>query len=476
MGRTLEAMASEVVRAVLSAADPSRAVERAWPGEEIAGKAVRLLVVGKAAVPMARRGLELLGVGAEAWPLRAAASAPETGMAHGSSLAAALVATTPHEGAGALGVETLVADHPLATERNVRAAVRVEAFVGATRADEVLLVLLSGGGSALLTSPVEGLGLEDLRAVTDALLRAGTPIGELNSVRKHCERLKGGRMARLVGSGSDRPRVIVLVVSDVLGDRLDVISSGPLAADPTTYAEALRVIEDRGVAAAVPRVVEHLRRGVRGEIEETPKAGDAALAGVVTRVIAGNQSAVLAARDAVIGMGFGRVKVVLRVEGEASVVGAELVREAMAHHVEDGIGGERDSCVIYGGETTVTVGRAAGLGGRNQELALAAALEMGRSGLIAPVEPHSGRTGGTHGVEMRVLTLATDGVDGPTDAAGAMVSADTVGVAREHGVDLEGALVRHDSHAALGKLGCLVRTGATGTNVNDVAVAMVRAR
>lgn len=475
-----EQRAAEVVRGVLAAADPSGAVERAWPGEELAGRRVRLLAVGKAAVPMARRGLELIG-GGGAWRLGAVGTAQAGATACATPLAAALVVTTPYREAHTLGIETIVADHPLATARNVAASARVEAFVRATAADETLLVLLSGGGSALLTAPAEGLELEDLRAVTGGLLKAGATIGELNAVRKHCERLKGGRLARLVGAdrggegraSNDGPRVMVLVVSDVLGDRLDVISSGPLSADPTTYADAVRVVESRGVGAAVPRVVEHLRRGVRGEVEETPKAGDAALAGVVSRVIAGNQGAALAARDAVMGMGFGRVKVVLRVEGEASVVGAELVRDALAHHAE----GELDSCVIYGGETTVTVGEAKGLGGRNQEMGLAAAVEMGRMDGVpafAPVAPQGGRTGGT--LEVCVVALATDGVDGPTDAAGAVVTSETARVARERGVDLAGALARHDSHGALGALGCLIRTGATGTNVNDVAVAMVSGR
>lgn len=466
-----EEIRAEVVRAVLMAADAAGAVERAWPGEELRGRRVRLLALGKAAVPMTRRGLELLRTEAGAWPLRPAATAPVARGVRDSALAAALVVTTPHADAGSLGVETIVADHPLATSRNVEAAARVEEFVRATIQDEVLLVLLSGGGSALLTAPAEGLGLEDLRAVTGGLLRAGATIGELNAVRKHCERLKGGRLAKLVRAGEGL-RVMVLVVSDVLGDRLDVISSGPFAADPTTFADALRVVETRRVGTMAPRVVEHLRRGVRGEYEETPKAGDAAFAGVVTRVIAGNQSCALAARDAVARMGFARVKVVLRVEGEAGVVGAELVRDALAHHVE----AEGDSCVIYAGETTVSVGEARGVGGRNQEMGLAAAVEMGRSGWLAPVAPHGGRTAGTPGVELCVVTLATDGVDGPTDAAGVAVTSETAALARERAVDLQDALGRHDSHTALGALGCLIRTGATGANVNDVAVAMVRAR
>ncbi|MCA9288530.1 MAG: DUF4147 domain-containing protein, partial [Phycisphaerales bacterium] len=295
----------------------------------------------------------------------------------------------------------------------------------------------------------------------------------LNCVRKHCERLKGGRLARLVGAGDEgraaarirsvgaprsdahaRSRVLALVVSDVLGDPLDVISSGPLAPDPTTYADAIGVLERRATAGHVPSVVAHLRAGVRGEHDETPKPGDAAFDGVVSTIISSNQTAAIAARDTLLDLGF-RVKVVCRVEGEAGAIGRGLVGDAIA----ESAAADASFAVVYAGETTVDVGDATGLGGRNQELALAAGIEL---------------EGLAHlGARVCVATLATDGIDGPTDTAGAVVDSHTGALARERGVDLGGALARHDSHAALGALGLLVRTGPSGTNVNDAAIAMV---
>lgn len=426
-----------IMRAVLDAADPARALARAWPTDLLGDAPVRLLVVGKAAIPMAREALARLD-----------ASGPHPRLTEG------LVITTPHPDAGSLPVETLVADHPLATESNLVAASRVEAFVSRTGAGERLLVLLSGGGSALLTSPAGALTLGDIRAATGSLLRAGSPIRELNAVRKHCERLKGGRLARLVGGAAP---IVVMVVSDVLGDPLDVISSGPFAPDPSTYADALRVLEQRSPGfvgddrAVMERLREHLIQGIRGGLDETPKPGDPALERVTTRIIASNQAAAVAARDAALAAGFTRVLVLCRVEGESALVGRDLVRRARAYRSE----GPTPCCVVLAGETTVTVGRAVGVGGRNQELALAAAVEM--------AVPKA------DGMSMCVLALATDGIDGPTDAAGAIVTQRAARSVPQ--ADLGDALARHDSHTLLGRLGWLVRTGPTGTNINDVAIA-----
>lgn len=426
-----------IMRAVLDAADPGRALARAWPTDLLGDAPVRLLVVGKAAIPMAREALARLD---------ALGTHPR--------LTEGLVITTPHPDAGSLPVETLVADHPLATERNLVAASRVEAFVSRTGVGERLLVLLSGGGSALLTSPAGALTLSDMRAATGSLLRAGSPIRELNAVRKHCERLKGGRLARLVGGAAP---IVVMVVSDVLGDPLDVISSGPFAPDPSTYADALRVVEQRSPGfvgddrVVMQRLREHLTQGIRGRLDETPKPGDPALERVTTRIIASNQAAAVAARDAALAAGFTRVLVLCRVEGESALVGRDLVRRARAYRSE----GPGPCCVVLAGETTVTVGPSVGVGGRNQELALAAAVEM--------AVPKAG------GTPMCVLALATDGIDGPTDAAGAIVTQRAARSVPQS--DLGDALARHDSHTILDRLGWLVRTGPTGTNINDVAIA-----
>jgi hydroxypyruvate reductase len=443
--RRASSLANTVRRAVLEAWDPADAVERAWPAD-LRGS-VRVLAVGKAAVPMARRAATLLRRGA----------VPDGGVGLGPGL----IVTTSGPHAPVPGFEVLVADHPLPTARNLGAATGVAAFVRAVEPEQTLLVLLSGGGSALLTAPAGGLTLDDVREATGSLLRCGATIRELNAVRKHCERLKGGKLARMVGaqgrSGQGpAPRVVVLVVSDVLGDALDVISSGPLAPDPTTYADALHVLHRCEVASApsLARVVEHLGRGAAGEWPETPKDGDPVFRGIEHRVIASNQHAAVAARRAVLASGIGRVKVVCGVDGEAARVGEALVRDAWAFGRE----ATGPSAVIYAGETTVTVRDAQGKGGRNQELALAAALETQRPNNPAPIA---------------IFTLATDGVDGPTDAAGALVTSDTPAAARRARIDLADALHRHDSYRALAALGCLVKIGPTGTNVNDLAVAVV---
>jgi len=348
----------------------------------------------------------------------------------------------------------MVGDHPLPTQRSVAAGEAVRSFVERCAAAErgrddagegVLTVLLSGGASALVCSPEDGVSLDDLRAVTSALLRAGATIAELNAVRKHVERLKGGRLAALAAPC----RVDALILSDVIGDDLDVIGSGPVTPDPTTFADALAVLERRGVLDAGPTVTARLRAGAAGEIPETPKPGDAVFDRVRTWVVASNVAAVEAAREAAEGLGFRIASVQHGVTGDAASAGRAVATEALRRGAS-----ERPLAVIAGGETTVDVGGGAGKGGRNQEAALAAALTMD----------------GAEGVA--VMALATDGVDGPTDAAGAVVNAQTCKRARAMGPDPVDALRRHDSHTILDRLGCLIRTGPTGTNVNDVVVAL----
>ena len=349
--------------------------------------------------------------------------------------------------------EWLVADHPVPSERNVAAATRVLEFVRRVPSEETLLVLLSGGASAMLCLPREPLTLGDVAAVTEALLRAGAPIEELNAVRKHCEVLKGGGMAAARG-GCGAGRIVTLVLSDVLGDRLDVIGSGPTAPDPTTFAGALAVLERRGVLEASPAMTALLRRGAAGGEPETVKPGDLLWARVENRVIGNNRLAIDAAAAACRAAGYAVVACREGVEGEAAAVGRALAAEARRLATETGEGGARGA-IVWGGETTVTVGDATGLGGRNQELALAAAMEL-------------------DGVEgITVLSLATDGRDGPTDAAGGVVDGSTAGAMRAAGFGPAEALTRHDSYRALAAAGALVTTGPTGTNVNDVMVALV---
>jgi len=435
----LRTVVERVGRAVFDAADPAWSLDRAWDEGLIPDGPLTLLAVGKASVSMARVGLERLGD-------RVAGGCVVCPGEH-ESRARSMV------GGGSLEVHG--ADHPLPTARNARAGRRVAEL--ASEAPGPVVVLLSGGGSAYLTSPGEGIGLDGLSSLTGALLRSGAAITELNAVRKHLETLKGGGLAALVAGGQTPRPLVCFVLSDVLGDPLDAIASGPTAPDPTTFAEALEVVRSRGVAGVCPAATERLRRGARGEIEETPKPGDARFERVTNRVIANNASAAEAAAGALLGLGCEVRGPELMKQGEAAAVGRELAR-AVARSVA-GAAGDGSSAVVLGGETTVSVGNADGTGGRNQELALAAAVEFER-------------LGGADGCA--VVSIATDGIDGPTDAAGAACDGGLVGRARDAGLDLEDALARHDSHTALDRLGVLLRTGPSGTNVNDVMVGVGR--
>jgi len=348
----------------------------------------------------------------------------------------------------AANVELFPADHPLATQRNVVAATRVGAFVQSLAPSDYLLVLISGGGSAHLTLPAPGLSLENLRGVTQLLNRAGCDIHELNAVRKHCEQLKGGRLAALCNAQDVR----VLILSDVLGDRLDVISSGPFAPDPTTYSDALAVLEDVDGWNRAPEIVQHLHRGERGEFPETPKPGDASMLYVMNTLIGGNRQLVDALGEHAASVGI-----------QVAAKWYDVAGDALA--VSDRIGGFVRSqpaaasprALIVGGEWTVNVGSTTGTGGPSQELALALAIEFAGSSASA-------------------LVYSTDGIDGPTDAAGAIVDGRTFEAAKAAGVDPRAALENHGSHgffaAVPATAGTHLRPGPTGTNVNQVAVVL----
>jgi glycerate 2-kinase len=411
--------AARLIDAALAAADPARALARHWDPALDARPTV-LLAVGKGSIPMARVALGRLG-----------------------KCRTALVTAPPDQTQDAnLRARVLPCDHPFPTARNVAAARDVVELASSTRPVETLVVLISGGGSAHLTLPADGLSVEDLASVTRSLQRAGATISDLNCVRKHCEGLKGGRLAAMSGAGS----LAAYILSDVLGDKLDVISSGPTAPDPTTYSGALDVVARFGLMNSVPAVTSHLRRGAAGELDETPKAGHPAFGRVVNTIIASNRIVVEGVEQAARSLGFNVAGVQHAVEGEAAEVGRALAGRASALPPL--------SCWIIGGETTVTVGDGVGIGGPSQELALAAAVELDGSAGLA------------------LLTFSTDGRDGPTDAAGAVVTGETCGLARASGLDPMRPLGEHDSYTLLDRVGALVRVPPTGTNLNHVAVLM----
>ena len=427
----MRTMIDQLVSAALAAAEPRGAVLRCWP-EDLSGP-VHVLATGKASLEMAAAACERLG---------------------GAGPAAGLVTAVPERiGLAPLpaAVKVLEADHPLPTERNVAAARAVLDFVAAVPPDGTLLVLVSGGGSAHLTLPAGDVTLDDLREITRGLQRAGAGIDDLNAVRKHCERLKGGRLA----AACPAARLVSLVMSDVEGDRLDVISSGPTAGDPTTYGEALQVLDQFGLTGLRPRVTQHLREGAAGKHRETIKPGDKALAKVTHRVIASNQTVKDAVAEEARKAGFFVSRDHRFISGGAAAEGRRIGGTLRRH-----IAGGQRVCFIAGGEPVVNVGEAPGHGGPSQELALAAAVELD----------------GAEGVAL--AALSTDGVDGPpgptpqTTHAGAVVTGETALRGRQAGLDPVAVLGRHDSAPFFSKLGDALRTGPTGTNLNHIAVLL----
>lgn len=339
-------------------------------------------------------------------------------------------------------VEVFEGDHPVPSERNVAGTRRVVELVERAEEGTLLVAAITGGGSALLAAPVEGVSLTDLQSVTDALLRSGADIHEINAVRKHLSAVKGGQLARAAAPAA----VVGLVFSDVVGNDLDVVASGPTAPDGSTFADALDVL-DRYDVDAPESVRTHLERGTWDEVPETPRAGHPAFDHVTNFVLADGFTALDAARDRAREADVDALVLSSRVRGEA--------REAAKTHVaiaEECLatGNPADPPVVLlsGGETTVTV-RGDGTGGPNQEFAVSAALELGAGAVLACAD--------------------TDGIDGATDAAGALVDGTTVeSVGAAHR-----ALAENDVYPYLDERGALLRTGATGTNVNDLRVLVV---
>ena len=391
-----------------------------------------LVAAGKAAAAMARAAEEALG------------DRLEGGLAVTTSVPPALSR-----------VQVRVAGHPLPDARGLAAAAEVEALARGLDAHDLLLVLLSGGASALLPAPVAGLSLEDKAATTRLLLRSGATIHELNTVRKHLSQLKGGGLARAAAPA----RLACLVLSDVVGDDLSTIASGPTVPDASTFQDALAVLRRRGLLEQVPQAARRrLEAGERGEAAETPKPADAAFRGATTEIVGSNRLSVDAAAREARRQGLRPLVLTTRLEGEAREAARALVA-VLRECVETGRPAPPPVCLLAGGETTVTV-RGDGRGGRNQEIALAA------------VEPLS-----DFGCAAVVASLATDGIDGASTAAGGI--ADETSAARARALGLPppaDALERNDSNSFLATLGDLILTGPTGTNVVDITLLMAGKR
>ena len=390
---------------------------------------VHVVAVGKAAAAMARAACEILG----------------------PRIAGGVVIAPTDTEVGTLGnLHTFYGGHPVPTDGSERGARAVAQLANELGATDLLLCLISGGGSALMTLPPSGVSLRDVRETTDLLLRAGATIDELNCVRKHLDGLKGGRLAQMAAP----TRVLVLILSDVLGDRPDVIASGPLSPDLTTFSDALAILHRHPIRDRIPTpVLEYLESGARGTVPESPGPDAPYFANVHIHIVGNNRVAAEAALQEAEHRGYRTRLLTMTLGGEASEVGHMLADRGL--EIKHGRGPiAPPACLIASGETTVTV-RGTGRGGRNQELVLGAALAL-------------------HGrKQMLVASMGTDGIDGASHAAGAFADQTTIARAEALGLDATAALAANDSTPFFEALDDLIVTGPTGTNVMDVQVVLI---
>ena len=343
------------------------------------------------------------------------------------------------------------ASHPVPDGRSVAATAELLQLVQSAGEGDLVICLISGGGSALLTQPAEGIALADVQAVTEALLKSGASINELNAVRKHLSAVSGGQLARIASPAG----VLSLILSDVVGSPLDVIASGPTVPDPTSFSYALSILERYNLLGAIsPMIVSRLRAGLSQLFAETPKPGDPIFRGVTNVLVAGNAQAVEAAAEAAHRFDLNTAIITTYLEGEAREVGRMLagIAREIAQYDRPML---RPACLLFGGETTVTV-RGTGVGGRNSELALSAAIHL--RGL---------------GPRALVAALATDGGDGPSPGAGGIVDGTTIDRGSKLGLDAQASLANNDSYTYLSRVHDALVTGPTGTNVNDVMAVFV---
>jgi hydroxypyruvate reductase len=443
MKDSVKSLLTNLFLAAVASVDPARlvhgALHRNPEGISLSGDGAR------STLPWTSVGRVLLvGGGKAGRPMAHAAISALEG-----KVAAGVIAVPKGEGGSLNAVRLIETGHPLPDEGSRKAAQGMLELVSRARENDLVIALISGGGSAMISAPPEGVSSSDKEAVFRLLLRSGADITEFNTVRKHLSRVKGGRMAQAAYPA----RVWALLLSDVPGDAPSVIASGPFSPDPATYGDARKVLVERKLYDAIPDAVKaHIEAGVSGTIPETPKPGDPALTRVTLAVIGSNRVALDAAAGAARNEGPGIVRVLPGfLRGEAS----ECARAFVAALREEEASASKGQSVVLiaGGETTVTV-RGKGKGGRNQEFVLSAAVEM------------DGMPG------MAVLSGGTDGIDGPTDAAGAYADGTTIARAAALGLSPDGHLDRNDSYPFFQALSDLVITGPTGTNVTDIAIGI----
>ncbi|MDZ7266286.1 MAG: glycerate kinase [candidate division KSB1 bacterium] len=434
--------AREIFLAGLSAVDPERAVLRALRRDgallHLAGETFDLNKFNRVLV---------LGAG-KASP--AMAAAVESRLA--DRIADGLIVTKDGHGRPLQKCQVVEAGHPVPDSRGEQAARKLLQLAETAQINDLVICLISGGGSALLPLPAGEITLADEQQVTALLLSHGVTIHETNTVRKHISRLKGGQLAAAVYPAT----LVTLVVSDVIGDPLDIIASGPTVPDPSKFSDAERVLVLYGVWPKLPaRVRDYITAGCRGHVPETPKPGDPIFTKNLAHIVACNADAISACERHARSLGYNTMVLSHRVQGEAREIGRFYA--ALLHHVVDaGQPIAAPACILAGGETTVTLRNPGGKGGRNQEMALSVALDI--DGLPNCV----------------FLSAGTDGTDGPTDAAGAFADGWTIAHARTRGMRFFSSYLRdNDSYNFFNQLGDLFITGPTGTNVMDVQIMLV---
>lgn len=432
-----------LVQAALDAVDPERLVREFLASFDFSPfEKIFVLGAGKAGGSMA------LGVEkAMRAAVKADASDPKRGSRgmgpDGLITEGVAVVKDGHMVEGLERVRQVEAAHPVPDGRGVDAARTLLDLAGRAGEDDLVLCLISGGASALTALPAPGLSLKDLQQTVAVLLRSGAEIADVNAIRKHLTMASAGRLAE----ASYPAKVIALIISDVIGDTLDVIASGPTVPDESSFIDALTVLQRYGLEEKVPPAVSaRLRAGAAGEVEETPKPGAEIFSRVENHILASNRTALKAAAVAAEGLAYSVLYLEEPVTGEARDEAKRLVAKALACESD---------CILAGGETTVSVA-GGGTGGRAQEFALAAALAI--EGLD----------------DMLVFAFGTDGTDGFTDAAGAMADSSTVSRARALGPDARRHLHDNDSFPLFSALGDLIITGPTGTNVNDIYGVLIR--
>jgi len=439
MDRETKEVLTQIYQAATAAADPYISVK-----ENLSLEAGRL-VIGGTHYPLSEIiNIYVIGAGKATYGMARAAED-----VLGDLITEGAVVTKDGHG-GKLGrIKVLEASHPLPDGRGVLAANRIRDMASKAGEEDIVLCLFSGGASALMVLPAEGITLKDKQEVTQLLLSSGADIGEINSVRKHLSAIKGGRLAEAAFPAM----VATLIMSDVIGNDIGTIASGPTAPDETSFMQASEILKMRGVYNRLPDTVRsYLKKGCLGSIPETPKPGAEVFSRVDNLIVASNIAALEKAREVAGYMGYHALILDSMLDGEARDVAATLAREAIQYIKE---GGLTPACLIVGGETTVTV-TGKGAGGRNQEFALAFAMHT---------DKHP---------EISALFAGTDGTDGPTPAAGAFADGFTIKNAIKLGIEASDYLSDNDSFHFFEALGDLFSPGPTGTNVMDIGIILIK--